>query len=136
MKKHWRQGLDEDAEINLTPMLDVVFILLIFFLVTSSFVKESGVEVDRPGAVTAVRKGQGALMIAITRDNEIWIDRRRVEIGSVRTWVERLQAQNPASAVIIQADQAAAAGLLVQVIDQARRAGVADVAIAAEPIDD
>jgi len=116
----------------MTPMLDIVFIMLIFFIVTSSFVKESGVDVSRPSAVTAVRKEHGNIMVGITRDNEIWIDRHRVEVSAVRAHVERLHAENPEGAVVIQADKAAGAGMLVQVIDQARRAGVEDVSVAAE----
>ncbi len=122
---------EEEAELNMTPMLDIVFIMLIFFVVTTSFVKESGVDVSRPAASTAVRKEHGNIMIGITENNQVWIDRRRVEVRAVRANVERLHAENPAGAVVIQADRRAAAGLLVQVIDQSRAAGVDDVSIAA-----
>ena len=132
MRRRRREIFEEDGEINLTPMLDIVFIMLIFFVVTSSFVKESGVDVNRPSASTAERKQQGNIMIAITRDGEVWIDRRRVEPHAVRTQVERLHAENPEGEVVIQADRNSRSGLLVQVIDQARLAGVENVAIAAD----
>jgi len=123
----------ESAEqmINLTPMIDMVFILLIFFMVTSSFVKESGVDVDRPHAATAVRKEQASILIAVTAQGEIWIDKRRVDVRAVRANVERLHAENPAGAVVIQADYKAPTGIVVRVLDQARLAGVANVSIAA-----
>ena len=115
----------------MTPMLDIVFIMLVFFVVTASFVKESGVDVRRPSASTAVRKEQGSILIGISADDEIWIDKHRVDVRAVRANVERLRAENPEGAVVIQADKDARAGLLVRVIDQARLAGVADVSIAA-----
>ena len=131
MKRSRLQAAEEEAEINLTPMLDVVFIMLIFFVVTASFVKESGVDVSRPQASTAVRKEHGNILVGITAEDEIWIDKRRVDVRAVRANIERLHAQYPEGAVVIQADKAAKTGLLVQVIDQARMAGVADVSIAA-----
>ena len=122
---------DTEAEINMTPMLDIVFIMLIFFIVTTSFVKESGVDVNRPSANTAERKERGNILIAITANDEIWIDKRKVDIRAVRANVERLHAENPEGAVIIQADRNSKTGLLVQVMDQARLAGVSNVSIAA-----
>ncbi len=131
MKKRRLQTAEEEAEINLTPMFDIVFIMLIFFVVTASFLKESGVEVVRPQASTAVRKEHGNILVGITAGDEVWIDRRRVDVRAVRANIERLHAENPQGAVVIQADKATKTGLLVQVIDQARMAGVADVSIAA-----
>ena len=131
MKKRRLQPREEESEINLTPMLDVVFIMLIFFVVTASFLKETGVDVSRPQASTAVRKEHGNILVGITAGDEVWIDRRRVDVRAVRTNIERLHAENPEGAVVIQADKEAKTGLLVQVIDQARLAGVADVSIAA-----
>ncbi len=131
MKKRRLQPREEEAEINLTPMLDIVFIMLIFFVVTASFLKESGVDVSRPQASTAVRKEHGNILVGITAGDEVWIDRRRVDVRAVRANIERLHAENPEGGVVIQADKAAKTGLLVQVIDQARMAGVADVSIAA-----
>jgi len=131
MRKRRHSTAEQDTEINMTPMLDIVFIMLIFFVVTASFLKESGVDVSRPAASTAVRKEQGNILIGISANDEIWIDKRRVEVGAVRASVERLHAENPEGAVVIQADKDARAGLLVRVLDQARLAGVADVSIAA-----
>ena len=135
MKKRRLQTSEEEAEINLTPMLDIVFIMLIFFVVTTSFVKESGIEVNRPTAQTAERRDQGNILIAIAPGGEIWIDKRPVDIRAIRAVVERLVAENPEGGVIIQGDRAAQIGLLVEVMDQIRKAGVNNVSIAATPGD-
>ena len=125
---------DDEAEVNLTPMLDVVFIMLIFFIVTASFVKESGIDVNRPDASTATVKERGNILVAITENNQIWIDRRQVDVRSVRANIERLHAENPQGAVVIQADENSKNGLLVQVMDAARQAGVLNVSIAANEV--
>lgn len=125
---------EEDAgvtEINLTPLIDMVFILLIFFVVTSSFVKESGIEVNRPTAQSAERQERGNIIISVTKNGEIWVDRRKVDVDALRANVERLHAENPEGAVIIASDRDARTGVLVQALDQARLAGVANVSIAA-----
>lgn len=129
-----RATQDEEAEINITPMLDVVFIMLIFFIVTASFVKESGIDVNRPDAATATVKERGNILIAITDTNQIWIDRRQVDVRSVRANIERLHAENPQGSVVIQADENSKNGLLVQVMDAARQAGVFNVSIAANEV--
>ena len=134
MRKRKRVEAEDDIDLNITPMLDIVFIILIFFVVATSFVKESGVDVSRPGAHSSERKERGNIMVAITADNSVWIDKREVDIRAVRASIERLHAENPEGAVVIQADENSRTGLLVQVIDQARLAGVSDVSIAAHPI--
>jgi biopolymer transport protein ExbD len=116
----------------MTPLIDMVFILLIFFIVTTSFVKETGVDVSRPSAKTAVKKELANIMVAIKPNSEIWIDKRQVDVRAVRANIERLHAENPEGSVIILADKEAKSGLLIQVMDQARLAGVANVSIAAE----
>ena len=121
-----------ESEVNLTPMLDVVFIMLIFFIVTASFVKESGIEISRPGASTAVRKEKGNILIAISSNDQIWMNRRQVDPRALRANIERAHAENPQGAVVIQADKAAKTGLLVQVMDAAREAGVKDISLAAD----
>ncbi len=121
----------EDNEINLTPMLDVVFIMLIFFIVTASFVKESGIDVSRPGASTAERKERGNILVAISANDQIWINRRQVDIRAVRANIERMHAENPQGTVIIQADENSKNGLVVKVMDAARQAGVMEVSLAA-----
>jgi len=126
-----RRDLDQ-SEVNLTPMLDVVFIMLIFFIVTASFVKEAGIEVSRPPAATAERQERGNILIAITSNNQIWIDRRQVSPKALRSNIERLHAENPGGSVVIQADEKSENGLLVQVMDAARLAGVKNVSLAAE----
>ena len=116
----------------MTPLIDMVFILLIFFIVTSTFAKESGVDVSRPSAKTAVKKELANILISITPNDEVWIDKRQVDRRAVRANVERLHAENPEGAVIILADKDAKTGLLIEVMDQARLAGVANVSIAAQ----
>jgi biopolymer transport protein ExbD len=125
---------EEEAQIDITPMLDVVFIMLIFFIVTASFVKESGIDVNRPDAATATVKERGNILVAITDTNQIWIDRRQVDPRSVRANIERLHAENPQGAVVIQADKNSKNGLLVQVMDASRQAGVFNVSIAATEV--
>ena len=121
-----------ESEVNLTPMLDVVFIMLIFFIVTASFVKESGIEISRPGASTAVRKEKGNILIAISANDQIWMNRRQVDPRAMRANIERMHAENPQGSVVIQADKAAKTGFLVQVMDAARQAGVKDISLAAD----
>ena len=128
-RKHFTD--DDETQVDMTPMLDIVFIMLIFFVVTTSFVKESGIEVNRPTAQTAERRDHGNILIAITPNGEIWIDKRAVDIRAVRAVVERLVAENPEGGVIIQGDREAQIGLLVKVMDQVRKAGVVNVSIAA-----
>ena len=127
-----RSKVQDEEEVNLTPMLDVVFILLIFFIVTASFVKESGMDINRPDAATAVRKERGNILVAITPSGQIWIDRRQIDVRAVRANIERLHAENPQGAVVIQADRDSKNGLLVEVMDAAKLAGVENISIAAE----
>lgn len=121
---------NEDIEINMTPMLDVVFILLIFFIVTTSFIREAGVSIDRPNAYSADSLPQQAITIAISQLNEIWIDQRTVDPRSVRRNIERLLSEMPESTVIIQSDQLASTGVLIDVLDQAKLAGAKNIAVA------
>ncbi len=132
MRPSHTQRDSTDVGVNLTPLIDMVFILLIFFLVTASFTKESGIDVDRPSAETANRQERGNLVIAISQNGEIWIDNNQVDIRSVRAHVQRLHAQNPEGTVIITADKQSRSGLMVDVMDQVRLAGVSNIAIAAK----
>jgi len=127
-----RDRRKNESEVNLTPMLDVVFIMLIFFIVTASFVKESGLEISRPGAATATRKERGNILIAIGANDQIWMNRRQVDPRALRANIERMHAENPQGSVIIQADKDAKTGLLVKVMEAARSAGVKSVSLAAE----
>ena len=131
-RRHRFSTEKQKVELDLTPMLDVVFILLIFFIVTTSFVKESGLSVNRPSAVTAKKKERASILIAISKVGEIWLQKRRIDIRSVRANIERLHAESPEGSVVIQADRASKTGLLVQVMDQVRLAGVKNISISAE----
>ncbi|MDX1555456.1 MAG: biopolymer transporter ExbD [Xanthomonadales bacterium] len=123
---------EDDNEINLTPMLDVVFIMLIFFIVTASFIKEAGIDVRRPEAPTADRQDDASILIAISENDEIWIDRKEQDPRSIRATIERLHAENPKGSIVIQADQESTNETLVLVMEAAKQAGVASVAIATE----
>lgn len=133
MRKQHVSMESDDSVIDMTPMLDIVFIMLIFFIVTTSFVKESGVTVSRPSAQTAAEDKKGNIMVAIKPNGEVWIDKRSVDVRSVRANIEKLKAESPESAVVIQADTDARTGLLVKVMDQVRLAGISNISIAADP---
>ncbi len=130
-RRHQFKRTEEDNEVNLTPMLDVVFIMLIFFIVTASFVKESGIDVSRPDANQQQQETKKrSILISITSSNEVWIQKRRVDVRAVRANIERLLAERPESGVVIQAAESAENGTFVRVLDQARMAGALNVSIA------
>jgi biopolymer transport protein ExbD len=122
---------DDENEINLTPMLDVVFIMLIFFIVTASFIKEAGFDVNRPDAPTQQTTPEEAnILVRIDSNDDIWIDRRLIDPRAVRANIERLHAENPEGSVVIQASNASSNKMLVSVMDSARSAGVYNISIA------
>ena len=123
---------EDEAEIDITPMLDVVFIMLIFFIVTATFIKEAGIDVNRPDAATAVKQENANILIAIGPNNDIWIDKRQIDVRAVRPNIERLHAENPQGSVVIQADKLSKTDTLIQVMDASRQAGVYNVSIAAQ----
>lgn len=123
---------EEEAAINITPLLDIVFIMLIFFIVTTSFVRESGVSVNRPTAATAKHKLKAIIMVGIKSNGEIWMEKRMTDIRAVRANVERLHAENPVASAFIVADEEVKTGFLVDVMDQIRLAGIENVSIAAK----
>ncbi len=125
------QNDQDESSVDITPMLDVVFIMLIFFIVTATFIKEAGIDVDKPSAATAVVQEKASILIAIDAEDKIWINRRQVDVRSVRSIVERLHAENPKGTVVIQADRDSRNDTLVRVMDASRRAGVYDIALAA-----
>lgn len=127
-----RNKKQEDAQIDMTSMLDIVFIMLIFFIVTSSFVKESGIEVNRPQASNAVSQNEAGIFIAITANNEIYIDKRVVDRERVQANLEQLLIETPNSSVVIQADEFAFNGTVISVMDAAKGAGVLNIALATE----
>lgn len=128
-RKEREQG--EDAAIDMTPMLDIVFIMLIFFIVTTSFIKEAGIEVNKPTAKTVVEKKGANIFVAITADGDVWLDKRQVDPGAVRANIERLLAEQASEVVIVQADEDAEHGKVVDVMDQIKAAGVNRIAVAA-----
>ena len=122
---------EEENEINLTPMLDVVFIMLIFFIVTASFVREAGIDVNRPDAPMTESKPEDAnILVLINANDEIWIDRRLIDPRAVRANIERMHAENPQGSVVIQANKSSTNKMLVEVMDSARQAGVYNISIA------
>ena len=123
---------DEESEINLTPMLDVVFIMLIFFIVTATFIKQAGIDVYRPVALTGEQKPTVSVLVAISENGDIWIDNKRVDVNAVRAHIERLHAENPKGGLVIQADRDSKSEKLIAVLNAARAAGLTQVAISTE----
>ena len=120
---------DEEQNIDLTPMLDVVFIMLIFFIVTAQFVKEPGVNIERPAALTSISKDNANILIGVSKDNVIWMDKKTVEEDALRLTIERMLVDNPDSQVVIQADSTADVRLLALVQDAAKEAGANDISV-------
>ncbi|GER04387.1 biopolymer transporter ExbD [Iodidimonas nitroreducens] len=116
----------------MTPMLDIVFIMLIFFIVTATFIKEAGVDVTKPPAVTAEKKDRASILIAITESDEIWMNRKKVDLKSLQTNIEKLHAENPQGTIVIQADARSKAGLMIAVTEAVNDAGVPGVAVSTE----
>ena len=129
-----RNATSDEPEINITPMLDVVFIMLIFFIVTTTFVRETGVTVEKPRALTAESRPQGNILIGVDSDNQIWMNGSQIELSDVRTQVQRARAENPEGSVILISDKGARTGTLVNVMDQVQAGGVSRMAISAEQI--
>lgn len=130
-----RIKVEEETEIDLTPMLDVVFIMLIFFIVTASFVKEVGIDVARPPISDQPppdAQENKNIVFTITENNDIMLEGRRIDLRSVRANVERLHAENPQAKVIVDAHPNSKAETFIQVSDQSREAGVYDVSLATE----
>lgn len=115
----------------MAPLIDMVFILLIFFLVTTSFVKETGIDVNRPTASTAVAKAKAMILIAIDQQNRIFLDRREIDVRAVRANIERALAENPDGSVVVVADKASSTGTAIMVMDGCRMAGAKNVSLAA-----
>ena len=122
---------EEDTEINITPMLDIVFIMLIFFIVTTSFIKETGIDPRRPEAQTAAKQERGNILIAISDTGQIWMQRKRVDLLEVRSLVETARKETPESSAIIVADTESQTGLLIDLMDQVRLGGVTNISVAA-----
>ncbi|MEK9807431.1 MAG: biopolymer transporter ExbD [Halieaceae bacterium] len=128
MRKLARQQEDDGAEIDLTPMLDVVFIMLIFFIVVASFIKEAGVEINRPDDNQQTDPNDSlSVLVEVAADNQIWMENRRVDIRAVRANIQRMLAEDPEAPVTIKVEKGAEAGIVVDVADAAREAGVGSV---------
>ena len=123
----------EEIGIDLAPMLDFVMNLLIFFIITTSFVKEAGINVSRPAAFTAESQESGNILIAIRPNGDIWMDKRQVNLSEVRGLIERLHVERPDDTVVLIADRDAQTGALTKVMDQVKLGGVKDVSIATAP---
>ncbi|GAA0857689.1 biopolymer transporter ExbD [Aliiglaciecola litoralis] len=123
---------EEDAAIDMTPMLDIVFIMLIFFIVTTVFVKEAGIQVNKPGASQAFLPKNANIFIAVTEDGVIWMDKREIKVEAIQATLEKLLAEQPSDIVIIQADEKAEHGIVVKVMDQIKAAGIDQISVAAK----
>ena len=125
---------EEEEEINLAPMLDIVFIMLIFFIVTATFVKETGIEVDKPDAAMGRPEPLASILVGISEDCRIHIERREVELGAVRGVIAKLAAENPKGSMSIQATEDAPARCIVDVTEEAKAAGVTTIIVSTEPL--
>lgn len=125
-------GDDKGVDINMAPLIDMVFLLLIFFAVTTSFVKEAGVDVQRASAATAEVKDKGTILIGITANGDVFWEGKKVDVRSVRSLVERALAEDPDNGVVVVADKASQTGDVVKVMDQCRLAGAKSVSLAAQ----
>ncbi|MDZ7640846.1 MAG: biopolymer transporter ExbD [Desulfurivibrio sp.] len=119
-------------ELNIAPLIDMVFILLIFFIVTTSFVRESGVEVSRPTASTAVSKEDVTILVAIDENNRVFMEGQEIDVRAVRANVERALVENPEGSVVVVADRSSSTGSAIKVMDGCRQAGAEDVSLAAD----
>ena len=127
-----RNTEDDDADINITPMLDVVFIMLIFFIVTATFIKQPGKEIFRPEADTSLSKPLVSVLVAVTAQDEMWIDKTKVDEITVRGHIERLHSENPRGGVVVQGDKNGSWGKTKSILAAAKSLGVTEVAIATE----
>jgi biopolymer transport protein ExbD len=128
-----RRSQESDEKVaDLTPMLDVVFIMLIFFIVTATFIKETGIEINRPDTKTAEMKKTVSLLVAVSADSSIWIDKKKVDVRNVRPVMERLHSENPKGGLVIQADSESKVEKVLAIMDAARNIGISQVAIASE----
>ncbi len=119
-------------ELNMGPLMDLVFLLLIFFIVTTTFVKETGLEVHRPSAKTAAKQDKATVLIGVSKEGTVYMENRVIDIRAVRANVEKALVENPEAGVIVVADKESSTGVVVNVIDQCRLAGARGVSIAAK----
>lgn len=136
MTRRSLRGSAPRTEINMGPLIDMVFLLLVFFVVTTSFVKEAGVDVERSTAATAETMEHGTILIGVSAAGEVWFDRQRIDVRSVRSLVERALAEDLNAGVVVVADRKSETGIVVRVMDQCRLAGAASVSLAARRADE
>ncbi|WP_321531395.1 biopolymer transporter ExbD [uncultured Desulfuromonas sp.] len=132
VRQSLRRNNNRTADINISPLIDLVFLLLIFFMVTTSFVKETGIEVERPEAGSATMAENSTILVAVTKDGEVFFDRQRVDVRTVRSHIAQALVENPGGEVIVVADKFSHTGVIVQVMDQCRLAGAKQVHLAAD----
>ena len=132
MRFRHKRREEEESEINITPMMDIVFIMLIFFIVTTSFIKETGIDPNRPEAETAKRAELGNILIAIAPNARIWMNKAPIELEAVKIMMELAHAENPESSVVIVADELASTGLVLDVMDQIRLSGISKISLSAK----
>ena len=128
-----RDKSTEEMDINITPMLDIVFIMLIFFVVTTSFVKETGIDPRRPVAETTTPQPRANILIGIDLHGSIYMNSRLVSLDDVRRLVEETVNEIPESSAILIADEVAPSGVMLDIMDQVRLGGVSNIAVAADP---
>ena len=130
MRRARRKSQEEDAKIDITPMLDVVFIMLIFFIVTATFIKESGAKVEKPDALTSVKRPKAAILLAIDENDKVWLDKKSIDPRAIKANIARLRAENPEGEVIVQADVESTAEMVIKVVDALKEAGIPVPAVA------
>jgi biopolymer transport protein ExbD len=132
-RSKYSSSAGQDEDVNVTPLLDIVFIMLIFFIVTSTFVKEPGVEIERPLAETLKERRLASILVGISADNKIYINKDEVGLDEVKVAVEALKRENPRGTAVIQVDAGAESRYLIEVVDQIKDAGVEEIAVSTEP---
>ena len=132
MARNKAKAPKDEAQIDMTPMLDIVFIMLIFFIVTASFVKESGITVDKPEASTATKRDKANIFIGIDDRGDIYMQKNKVDKDAVKANLEEMLLENPESTIVVQADARADSGVLLNVLDAAKAAGVKNISVAAD----
>tara|TARA_B100001971_G_scaffold49011_1_gene44330 strand:+ start:297 stop:701 length:405 start_codon:yes stop_codon:yes gene_type:complete len=132
MRFRHKRREEEESEINITPMMDIVFIMLIFFIVTTSFIKETGIDPNRPEAETAKRAELGNILIAVAPNDRIWMNKAPIELEAVKIMMELAHAENPESSVVIVADELASTGLVLDIMDQIRLSGISKISLSAK----
>ena len=130
MRRARRRSQEEESKIDITPMLDVVFIMLIFFIVTATFIKESGAKVEKPDAETSTKRPKAAILLAIDENDKVWLDRKSIDPRAIKANIARLRAENPEGEVIVQADVESTAEMVIKVVGALKDSGIPTPAIA------